>query len=174
MKRGALTIIFISLLVIVVILSFGNIGQGKATDVATVEVDRKNNDILITPTGKDNILILPEILTIKRIRIVGLTVGEEIRNDFPVIYVNEDAGKIIRVTFDTLWGEKNYLVKLILTDYIKFYVDGELTSIATKTEIAASRGFPQGNYTWYSDEALTQEFDILKLNETFSLYTSTN
>jgi hypothetical protein len=173
MRKGALTIIFVSLIAIVVILSFGTITQGQASNNAAIEVDNKNSEILITPTGNSNHLILPEIITTRFIKLSGLTVGDEVRDDFPVIYVKEDAGKVMRVTFNTLWGKKVFVIKLILTDYVKFYIDGELTHIASKIELAASRGFPRGNHTWYTDEALTKEFDIAKLNETFSLYTST-
>lgn len=105
MRKGALTIIFVSLIAIVVILSFGTITQGLASNNAAIEVDNKNSEILITPTGNSNHLILPEIIATRFIKISGLTVGDEVRDDFPVIYVKEDAGKVMRVTFNTLWGK---------------------------------------------------------------------
>ncbi len=175
MKKSGLPVIILCLLAIIVILSLGTVTQGKQVDVAIVQVDRSQKEILVTPSGKQDILILPEILNIKRVKIGAFKVGEQIRDDFPVIYVDHDFNKIMRITFNSLWGEKIYVVKLILSEYIQFVIDGEVTHIASKEAVAAMQGFPQGNYTWYMDQELTKEFNLATLireNKLF-LYTST-
>lgn len=174
MKKSGLPIIILALLAIVLILSAGKVTQGKEPDVAIVEVDKARKEILITPTGKLDVLVLPEIMSVKGLKISSFRVGEEIRDDFPVVYVEQDYNKLMRITFDTLWGEKVYVVKIILKDYIQFVIDGEVAHIASKMDLAALKNFPDGEYTWYTDQALTHEFDLTQLNDRNFLYTRTS
>lgn len=173
MKRSAIIIILMSLLAIVVLLSFGTISQGPASADAHVKVNNISGEIVITPTGKKNDLILNQILQIRVITLVNIKVGDDVRDSHHVIFVKEDfmaSEGNMSITFKTLWGQKTYDLKLAVDNYVKFYVNGELTDLVSKDEIAALRGFPPGDHTWYSDKNKTTEFDSKNLNDINSLY----
>lgn len=173
MKRGAFTIIFISLLVIVFLLTFGNVVQGKNNEHGLVTVDNSQKAIVITPSGDEDVLVLSQIMVIRGLTFNRLEVDGEIRTEFPIIYVTSDFDKDVKIVFKTLWGEKKYSIKLILTEYIKFHIDGQLVSVSSKTDVASNKGFPSGEYTWYSDQELTKPYDPMQINTIFSLYTTT-
>lgn len=172
MRKAAFIIIFATIITAVFLLTFGTVSQNAKTNEALVEVNNAKKQLLITPSGNTDAIILPEIITFRGLKYESLEVGGQVRTDMPIIYVDQDYDKDIYVIFSTMWGKKKYEVNLILTHYIKFYVDNQLVGVVSKDNVGRNEGLPAGNYEWFIDKDLSRPFDPLNLRDTLALYAS--
>lgn len=171
MKRAAILIIFVSALTIAFLLLFGTIVKSKDDAKNYVEIKNQEKLIRITPSGDEDTIVLADVLTLRGFDFHLLSVDGEVRQNIPVIFIENDFDKEIKVTFINKIGMKTvYEVKIILTHYIKFYVDGVFVSAVSKMNVASNHDIPQGITEWFTDITLQTPYDPEKIADVFSLY----
>lgn len=170
MKKAPWVLILFSLIVIALLYSFGSVAQSPKSNEAIVEVDQDSKSILITPSGNSDIIIVDQVLKTKGIKINSIMVGGELRTDFTAIVVPKDYDKDIVINLNNFWGAKDYKIKLVLTNFVKFHVDGEVVKVVNKNDVAAFSNFPEGDYEWFLNDDFTRPYDPITINSVYSLY----
>lgn len=171
MRKAAILVGVISLLVIAFLIFFPTVGQSKESEQALVEVNNQKRVIEITPSGNVDSVVLAEAVAFRGLTFNHLLVGNEKREDVSVIFVATDYDKDIKIVFSNFIGMKvEYQVKIILTHFIKFHIDGEIVDVVSKNKVGSGVGFPSGIENWYTDVTMNTLFDPLKIRDVVSLY----
>lgn len=171
MKRAAILIIFVSVLTLAFLLLFGTVVKSKDDTKNYVEVKNTEKLIRITPSGDEDTIVLADVLTLRGLDFQSLSVDGEVRQEIAVIFIENDFDKQIKATFVNKIGMKTvYEVKIILTHFVKFYVDGVFESAVSKMKVASNQSIPHGVSEWFTDVSLQTPYDPEKIADVFSLY----